>query len=54
MSKPNLDMISAIQAEKQKNVNSEAVPPIDPEIKYLAEGKRFTFDVITIPVDPLR
>ena len=54
MSKPNLDMISTIQIEKSKNVNVESVPPIDPEIKNLAEGKRFTFDVVTIPVDPLR
>ena len=49
---PDIDTISRIQTEKQAEI--ESAPEINDEIKVLAEGKRFTFDVINTPVDPLR
>lgn len=52
--KPDIQTISVIQEEKQHDVNAAQLPPIDSEIRELAEGKRFTFDVINTPVDPLR
>lgn len=50
----DISTIDAIQREKQKEVESQETPPIDEEYRKLAEQKRFTFDVIDTPVDPLR
>lgn len=49
----DLDVMAAIQREKEKEI-TEGQMPLDDEGKLLAEGKRFTFDVIETPVDPLR
>lgn len=46
--------INEIQTQKQKDINAKTLPPLDSEGMTLAEGKRFTFDVITTPADPLR
>lgn len=49
-----LENISAIQAEKEREESMRQLRPLDPETKKLAEEKRFTFDVINVPTDPLR
>lgn len=48
----NLDTMQQIMAQKDAEI--EAAPEMTDEMKVLAEGKRFTFDVISVPVDPLR
>lgn len=50
----DLSVMKTIQDEKEKEINAEETLPLDEEGKTLAEKKRFTFDVITIPTDPLR
>lgn len=43
-----------IQGQKDRDIQKREAQPLDPEGKTLAEHKRFTFDVINTPVDPLR
>lgn len=50
----DLDVMAEIQAEKAREISAEPLMDLDPEGAELAEGKRFTFDVIETPVDPLR
>lgn len=50
----NLDIMAAIQAEKEKDMARQDQQPLDAEGTMMAEHKRFTFDVIDIPTDPLR
>jgi len=50
----DLRIIDAIQKVKAKEIESKVLQPLDPEGKRLAEHKRFTFDIINTPVDPLR
>ena len=50
----DLHVIDAIQKVKAKELETKALQPLDPEGKRLAEHKRFTFDIINTPVDPLR
>lgn len=50
----NLEVMSVIQAEKQKEIEAGGQIPLDEEGIALAEAKRFTFDVTTTQVDPLR
>ena len=52
--KRDLETMKTIQEERAKEMESEAMQPLDEEGKKLAEHKRFTFDVIDTPVDPLR
>ena len=49
-----LKEMATIMNEKGKEINGKALPPLDPEGKAVAKNKRETFDVIGIPVDPLR
>lgn len=49
-----LEKISAIQDEKEREAGTQELKPLNPETKKLAEHKRFTFDVINVPTDPLR
>lgn len=49
-----LTTIGAIQEEKDREQRAAQLKPLDPETKKLAEHKRFTFDVINVPTDPLR
>lgn len=46
--------MAKIMAEKDRELDREELLPLDPETALLAEGKRFTFDVVTTPSDPLR
>ena len=50
----DLETMAAIQAEKAKEIAAQEQQELDAEGRELAEGKRFTFDVISVPVDPLR
>lgn len=54
MAKRELDVMAAIQEQKSRDIEREGQPEMDAETKKLAEHKRFTFDVIDIPTDPLR
>ena len=49
-----LDIMAAIQEEKSRDIERDGQPRMDEETKRLAEHKRFTFDVIDVPTDPLR
>ena len=46
--------MTQIQHEKQKEIETEALQPLDDEGKVMAEHKRFTLDVVDTPADPLR
>lgn len=50
----NLDIMNQIMGQKDQDIVRNGQPALDPETIRLAEEKRFTFDVITVPVDPLR
>lgn len=50
----NLEIMSQIMSQKDKDIAANGQPVLDAETKVLAENKRFTFDVIAIPSDPLR
>ena len=50
----DIGVIDAIQTTKEKELLERKLPPLDPEVKALAEHKRFTFDIIGTPTDPLR
>lgn len=46
--------MAEIQAQKEKDIAAAELMPLDGEGNKLAEGKRFTFDVVATPTDPLR
>lgn len=50
----DLDIMAVIMAEKEKEIEGKELQTLNAEGKNLAEGKRFTFDVIETRVDPLR
>lgn len=50
----NLDIMEKIMNEKDKEITANGPAQMNAETKALAEGKRFTFDVIAVPTDPLR
>lgn len=50
----NLELMNQIMNQKDKDILADGQPALDAETKALASEKRFTFDVITIPADPLR
>lgn len=43
-----------IQNAKEQDIARDGIPPLDPEGETVAKHKRFTFDIIETPVDPLR
>lgn len=51
-----LEAIGAIMDESAKETIVEGIPPLDDDIKAVAEVKRKTFDLPTnaVKVDPLR
>lgn len=52
-----INMMAHIQAEKEKEIDRELNGQpltLNAENNTLAEGKRFIFDIIDTPVDPLR
>lgn len=50
----DLDTMTTIQEQKERDLQGQALQPLDPEGCTLAEHKRFTFDVVDVPTDPLR
>lgn len=50
----DLRVMETIINEKKKDMDNKELPPLDPEGVTLAEHKRFTFDIIDTPADPLR
>lgn len=50
----DLDIMDTIQTQKEKDIAASTLQPLDAEGKRLGEHKRFTFDVIDFPSDPLR
>lgn len=50
----DLNTMVDIMNESDNDREGSDLIPLDAEGKALAEGKRFTFDVIVTPVDPLR
>lgn len=54
MKQDNLMVMGQIMDQKDNDIAKLGQPALDPETLKLAEYKRFTFDVIAVPVDPLR
>ena len=50
----NIRVIDEIQKEKSREMEEKDLMPLDPEGVRVAEHKRFTFDIVETPVDPLR
>ena len=50
----DLKVMDTIQKEKEKELKAKGVPPMNQEGKTIAQDKRFTFDCIDTPIDPLR
>ena len=49
-----LKCMTAIINEKSKEIKKKEQQPLDGEGITMAEHKRFTFDIVDTPVDPLR
>lgn len=50
----DLSVMDAIQREKANDLKAQEIPALNPEGDALAKHKRFTFDIVETPVDPLR
>ncbi len=50
----DLAVMDAIQKQKNREIETKDLQPLDPEGKRMAEHKRFTIDMVGTPVDPLR
>lgn len=50
----DLKIMESIQKEKAKELTKKELQPLNPEGKAMAEHKRFTFDIVDTPTDPLR
>lgn len=50
----DLTTMARIQNEKSKEVGLTELQPLNPEGIEMAKHKRFTFDIVDVPVDPLR
>lgn len=50
----DLETMQTIQRQKEADIAADQLQPLDAEGAALAEHKRFTFDVINVPNDPLR
>lgn len=50
----DISIIDTIQREKEKDIEREQAHNLDPEGTSMAEHKRFTLDLVDVPVDPLR
>lgn len=54
MKQDQLTVMCQIMNQKDHDIANAGPSQLDPETRALAECKRFTFDVISVPVDPLR
>ena len=50
----DLETMTQIVNQKEKDIEASELQPMNPEGRYMAEHKRFTFDVVDVPTDPLR
>lgn len=50
----DLNIMDRIQRQKEADIAKAGLLPLNAEGKKLASGKRFTFDIVQIPTDPLR
>ena len=50
----DLDTMTQIVNQKEKDIEASELQPMNPEGRYMVEHKRFTFDVVDVPTDPLR
>lgn len=50
----DLDIMTNIQNQKALDIRNKELIPLDAEGTALAEHKRYTFDIIDLPTDPLR
>jgi len=50
----DLEVMSDIQKQKDIDIKGKDLIPLDAEGVTLAEHKRYTFDIIDLPTDPLR
>lgn len=50
----NLELMNEIMKQKDADIAANGTPGLNEETKALASQKRFTFDVIVTPADPLR
>lgn len=50
----DLETMASIQQEKSKEMERGQLQPLNPEGVEMAKHKRFTFDIVDIPADPLR
>lgn len=50
----NIETMDTIQRQKERDLENKELQPMDAEGRKMAEHKRFTFDVIDVPTDPLR
>lgn len=50
----DLDTMKVIINQKEKDIEAAELQPMDPEGKKMGEHKRFTFDMVDVPTDPLR
>lgn len=49
-----LTVMEEIQKQKEHEISRDGLIPLDPEGRRLSEYKRFTFDIVDTPLDPLR
>lgn len=54
MEERDLEIMDQIQRQKERDIEAAALQPLDPEGAKMAEEKRFTFDLVDVPTDPLR
>ena len=50
----DLAVMDTIQKQKNREIETKELHPLDPEGQRMAEHKRFTIDMVGTPVDPLR
>lgn len=50
----DLNVMDQIQQQKEKDIENSELIPLNEEGKKIAQGKRFTIDIIDAPSDPLR
>lgn len=54
MKERDITIMDTIQTQKERELADQELQPLDEEGIRMAEHKRFTFDVIDVPNDPLR
>ena len=50
----NLETMVTIQSQADADHDLAGIPPLNDETRELAEGTRWTFDIVETPIDPLR